>query len=210
MLTGMRPITTRIHSALLREAVSSRPSTAKFPTLCIPSRLSSTTSTPSTTHTTTPTTTTPSEFESPDNLRTALQKLSLQPRFYAKVHIQNKAYIVTPGDLVHLPITLRHTAIGDSLKLTTVSSFGSREYTLRAPIPSRKSMPAREFLRPGLVEVQATVVEHTKRPMVTTIKKKRRNRHAKAAKHKQPYTVLRITEVKLAEGSTLDSPPATL
>lgn len=130
-------------------------------------------------------------------LSTSLQKLSLQPNYYAKVHIQNKAYIVTKGDLIHLPIRLRETSVGDTLSLTTLSAVGSRDYTMSSPAPTGKNQE-RKFLEAGLGRVSATVVEHTKQPMVTTIKKKRRNRHAKAIKNKQPYTVLRVTDVQIS------------
>lgn len=128
----------------------------------------------------------------------ALKKLNLQPRHYAKVHIQDKAYIVTKGDLIHLPVRLPQTKVGDVLSLTTLSSLGSRDLTLRSKIPTRKNQK-RLFLDPKLFKCQATVIEHTKVPMFTTIKKKRRNRHAKAIKSKQPYTVLRVTELQAIE-----------
>lgn len=148
-------------------------------------------------------TTTTSSILSKSNIETlpsALQKLTMQPRHYAKVHIQNKAYIVTKGDLIHLPVRLTQTKVGDLLNLTTLSSLGSRDFTLRSPIPTKKNSK-REFLNPELFKCQATVVEHTKAPMLTTIKKKRRNRHAKAIKSKQPYTVLRITDLEALDGS---------
>lgn len=131
----------------------------------------------------------------PSSLMSSLQKLNIQPRHYAKVHIQNKAYVVTKGDVIHLPVRLSQTKIGDILSLTTLSALGSRDYTLRSPIPNAKNQ-VRTFLDPKLFNCRATVIEHTKVPMQTTIKKKRRNRHAKAIKTKQPYTVLRVTELE--------------
>ncbi len=121
----------------------------------------------------------------PKALLASLQSLRIQPSQYAKVHLYNKAYIITKGDTIHLPVRLRETKVGDMIKITHASSVGSRDYTIRgAP-----------YVEESLFTCRAVVTEHTKQPMVTTIKKKRRQRHAKAIKNKQPYTVLRITEL---------------
>lgn len=148
--------------------------------------------------------------QSAESLLTSLQRLAIQPKHYAKVHIHAQSYIVTKGDLIHLPVKLKGCSIGDSLSLTRISSFGSRDYTLSNPsspsetqmfnpdaTPKSKVSHKREleFIDPGLCTVKATVLEHTKQPMKFTIKKKRRNRHAKLVKSKQNYTVLRVSEV---------------
>lgn len=140
----------------------------------------------------TTTTITPTE-----TLTGPMRALALQPRLYARVHLFDKAYLVTRGDVVHLPVTLKQVAVGDTLALSAVSSLGSRDYTLAARPPTKGDGDGgRSYLDPALFICSATVIEHTKQPMVTTIKKKRRNRHAKAVKRKQPYTVLRITELE--------------
>lgn len=163
---------------------------------------------------TTTATTSHSESEirsGPSSLSTSLAHLTLQNQYYAKIHIQNNAFIVTQGDLIHLPFRLSGTRIGDVLRIVTVSSFGSRDYTLTqsaSPSPSSsrdggtREKKMDRFLKGdvvGRVECRVTVVEHTKQPLFTTIKKKRRNRHAKAHTSKQPYTVLRVSHLALAQ-----------
>jgi ribosomal protein L21 len=45
---------------------------------------------------------------------------------------------------------------------------------------------------PDVVKITATVVEHTKRQMELTVKKKRRKGYKKTIQHKQTYTRLQI------------------
>jgi large subunit ribosomal protein L21 len=63
-----------------------------------------------------------------------------------------------------------------------VHEFGSREYAVRGTLP---------------VRVTATVLEHTKGPMLEIFKKKRRKGYEKTIKHKQTYTRLRIGNIEV-------------
>lgn len=151
--------------------------------------------------------------ESPASLLNSIARLSLQPKHYAKVHIHDKAYIVTKGDVIHLPVHLKNTNLGDTLTLNRVSALGSRDYTLRSTpthppaqmnvdgTPKTKVSPKVpvSFVDPALFDIRATVIEHTKQPMQFTIKKKRRNRHAKLVKSKQNYTVLRVSALDIVQ-----------
>ncbi|ORY85769.1 ribosomal protein L21-like protein [Protomyces lactucae-debilis] len=115
--------------------------------------------------------------------------LRLQPRQFAKMRIDGKAYTITNGDVIHLPTRLKNTSVGDTLRLTHAIMVGSRDFTIRG----------QPFVKEDLFECSATVIEHTKQPMLRTIKKKRRNRHAKLVESKQPYTVLRINKIQIHE-----------
>ena len=111
-----------------------------------------------------------------------------QPRHWAKVKINGFAYIVTAGDTVYLPFRLQDVEVGQSLRLSQVTQFGSRDYTASTPSPAHR-------LADGVCEVTATVVEFTKEPLRLTIRKKRRQRSMRVVKSKLPYTVLRISKV---------------
>ncbi|CAD6885833.1 unnamed protein product [Tilletia controversa] len=54
-------------------------------------------------------------------------------------------------------------------------------------------------LRPETVRVRCLVVEHTKGKMEYIVKKKRRKGYRKTIKHKQPYTRLRVEEIRLGD-----------
>ncbi|KAE8225004.1 hypothetical protein CF319_g2182 [Tilletia indica] len=54
-------------------------------------------------------------------------------------------------------------------------------------------------LRPETVRVRCVVVEHTKGKMEYIVKKKRRKGYRKTIKHKQPYTRLRVEEIRLGD-----------
>ncbi|KAK0533941.1 hypothetical protein OC834_002066 [Tilletia horrida] len=54
-------------------------------------------------------------------------------------------------------------------------------------------------LRPETVRVRCVVLEHTKGKMEYIVKKKRRKGYKKTIKHKQPYTRLRVEEIRLGD-----------
>ena len=97
-----------------------------------------------------------------------------------------KKYILTPRDLLTVP-HLRDVKVGDVLRLDEIHELGSREYTLRG----------NPVISPSRVQVEATVVEHTKGTMEYIFKKKRRKGYQKTIQHKQPYTRLRIGDIEI-------------
>ena len=97
-----------------------------------------------------------------------------------------KKYILTPRDLLTVP-HLRDVKVGDVLKLDYIEELGSRDYTLRG----NPTIPA------GSVQVEATVVEHTKGSMESKFKKKRRKGYQKTIKRKHPFTRLRIGDITI-------------
>lgn len=76
---------------------------------------------------------------------------------------------------------------GDTLRLNTASSIGSRDYTL-------KGTP---YLDERIFECRARVMGTEAEPMRVKEKTKRRNRKIKTVKSKHKYTILKIAELKI-------------
>jgi large subunit ribosomal protein L21 len=126
---------------------------------------------------------TPAAASSPTH---ALALIHSQPSHYVVAAIAGRKYLLAPRDLVTVP-RLNDVRVGDILALSDIHEVGSREYTLRG----EPTLPL------GTVNVQATVVEHTKGAMETIVKFKRRKGYRKTIKHKQTYTRLRIGPIEL-------------
>lgn len=97
------------------------------------------------------------------------------------VHINNFPYLVTANDTLHLPFHLPDAPLGSILRMTNVSRIGSRDYTL----------DGEPLVDPEIFTLRMRVIEHTKMPLVTTIKTKQRQRRARHLPNKQNYTVLK-------------------
>ncbi|CAE6466554.1 unnamed protein product [Rhizoctonia solani] len=115
------------------------------------------------------------------DLPSVLGLIQSQPAHYAVATVAGRKYLLAPRDVLTVP-RLRDVRPGDSLALDTVHEFGSREYAIRGTLP---------------VRVTATVLEHTKGPMLEIFKKKRRKGYEKTIKHKQTYTRLRIGNIEV-------------
>ncbi|CAE6418164.1 unnamed protein product [Rhizoctonia solani] len=115
------------------------------------------------------------------DLPSALNLIQSQPSHYAVATVAGRKYLLAPRDVLTVP-RLRDVRPGDSLLLDAVHEFGSREYAVRGTLP---------------VRVTATVLEHTKGPMLEIFKKKRRKGYEKTIKHKQTYTRLRIGSIQV-------------
>ena len=129
----------------------------------------------------------PSSTPSP-NLASAVALIKSQPTHYVIASLHSRRYILTAKDLLTVP-HLRGTNVGDILHLSKIHELGSRDYTLRGD----------PLVPEGVVNVNATVVEHTKGPLETIIKKKRRKGYQKHIEHKQGYTRLRIGSIDIAD-----------
>ena len=125
-----------------------------------------------------------------DQLR-LLPLLRAQPRHYITVHIHKFPFLVTLGDTITLPFRLKGVAPGQTLRLTHASILGSRDYTL-------KGAP---YIDENLYSCKAIVVEETSEPLRIKEKTKRRQRHIRKIKSKHPYTVLRIKELVVKDGT---------
>ncbi|KAF8605831.1 hypothetical protein BDV93DRAFT_506462 [Ceratobasidium sp. AG-I] len=115
------------------------------------------------------------------DLPSALSLIKSQPSHYAVATVAGRKYLLAPRDVLTVP-RLRDVRPGDSLHLDAVHEFGSREYAVRGSLP---------------VRVTATVLEHTKGPMLEIFKKKRRKGYEKTIKHKQTYTRLRVGDIEV-------------
>jgi len=96
-------------------------------------------------------------------------------------HINGFPFLVTNGDIIHLPFYLKDAPLGSVLHMTHVSSIGSRTHILQG----------HPFIREDVFTLKMRVIEITKAPMVVTVKTKQRQRRARHLKNKQNYTVVR-------------------
>lgn len=117
------------------------------------------------------------------DMLTPLQNCS---SLYAIFRIHNRPFLVTKGDTVVLPFHMKNVKLGDKLKLTDVTTIGSRDYKMiDYPID------------PSLYTLTAKVIELTRKPLVAREKTKRRQRRVRTVKTKQMITILRIDDLKL-------------
>lgn len=112
--------------------------------------------------------------------------LRLATDIYAVFRIHNRPYLVTEGDKVILPFKMNQAEVGDILKLSDVTTLGSRNFTLKG-----------DPIDPGLYNLKATVIEKTKRKFEIREVTKRRNRRVRHAKRKGDLTVLRINMLEV-------------
>jgi len=123
------------------------------------------------------------------SIGTLLPLLAAQPAHYITIHIHGRPYLVTAGDQLRLPFKMPGVVPGDVLRLNRASTLGSRDFTLRgAP-----------YVDERLFECRAVVLGTEAEPMRVMIKKKRRCRRKRHVFSKHKYTVLRISEVKVAK-----------
>ena len=116
----------------------------------------------------------------------ALDLIRAQPNQYIIATLGGRKHILAPRDLLTIP-RMPDVKVGDVVLLDHIHELGSRDFTIRGKptIPTTK------------VQVQATVVEHTKGKMESIFKKKRRKGYRKTITHKQPYTRLRIGDIEI-------------
>ena len=114
-----------------------------------------------------------------------LRAIASQPPFYMVIHINAVPFTVTANDKVRLPFLMKDAAVGATLRLTHVSTIGTRNYTLKG----------NPFIDEAAFTVRARVMEHTKEPFREWFKGQQRQRHKKRVTSKHPYTVLRICQL---------------
>ncbi|SCU77672.1 LAFA_0A02828g1_1 [Lachancea sp. 'fantastica'] len=116
--------------------------------------------------------------------------LRLSNELYAIFRIHNRPYLVTKGDKVVLPFKMKQAEVGDVLNLNDVTTIGSRNFKI-----------VDNPLDPSLYQLEATVLEKTKRPMRIREVTKRRNRKVRHAVSKPDLTVLRVSELSVTDTS---------
>lgn len=107
-------------------------------------------------------------------------------RLFAIVHLCGKQFKVTAGDLIVIEGYWAPT-IGDKIRLEKVLVVGGNEF----------SLAGRPLVKPGLVDVQATIVEKTIAHARTTFKKKRRKQYRRIKWHRAAQTLLRINSITI-------------
>ncbi len=112
--------------------------------------------------------------------------LKLATDLYAVFRIHNRPYLVTEGDKVILPFKMNQAEVGDILKLTDVTTLGSRNFTLKD-----------DPIDPQIYNLKATVIEKTKRKFEIREVTKKRNRRVRHAKRKGDLTILRINKLEV-------------
>ena len=108
------------------------------------------------------------------------------------------------------------------MALTRILEVGSRDYAIRAPAAEAKEV-RKQFifdldqvnmlpLIPSWVaKCDMTVLEHTRSPQETMLKRKRRKGYQRMIKHKQGWTRLRVGDIILGDGvphAEMDEKPA--
>lgn len=142
----------------------------------------------------------------PQAVKDALPLLRAQPSHYITFHIHGRPYLVTPGDTVRLPFQMPGVSPGDVLRLNRASVLGSRDFTIKpGHLDQKKPGGTHEpaYIDERLFELRAIVVGVESEPLRTMEKTKRRNRKVKTVKSKHRYTVLRISELKIANPEDL-------
>jgi ribosomal protein L21 len=118
---------------------------------------------------------------SPLSKESPLAPLLNTSNLYMTVHVNSFPYLISPNDTLHLPFHLPDVALGSILRMTQVSRIGVRDYTLQG----------QPYVDERVFTLKMRVIEHTKMPLVTTIKTKQRQRRARHLFNKQNYTVLK-------------------
>ncbi|EIN06034.1 hypothetical protein PUNSTDRAFT_90778 [Punctularia strigosozonata HHB-11173 SS5] len=120
------------------------------------------------------------------NTQRALALIRDQPSQYVVASVAGRKYLLSPRDLLTVP-RLKDVRVGDKLRLSDIHELGSRDYTLRG----------NPVIPGGAVNLDATVVEHTKGQMEVIVKFKKRKGYRKTVTHKQTYTRLRIGDIEI-------------
>lgn len=134
------------------------------------------------------------------SIRQLLPLLHAQPSHYLTIHIHGRPYLLTRGDTLRLPFLMPDAKPGDVLRLNRATHIGSRDYTLKAPEPSKGNRDHGKkifYLDDRLFVCRARVIGIESEPMRVMEKTKRRQRHVKHVRSKHKYTVLKISDLEV-------------
>lgn len=107
-------------------------------------------------------------------------------RLFAVVHLCGKQFKVTDGDIILVEGYWPPT-IGDKIRIDKVLLAGSKDFTLiGTPI-----------LKPGIVDVQATVIEKTLTHTKTNFRKKKQKQFMRINFVRNQNTMIRINSIEL-------------
>ncbi|XP_049292006.1 39S ribosomal protein L21, mitochondrial [Anopheles funestus] len=119
-------------------------------------------------------------------------------RLFAVVQLCGKQFKITSGDIIVVE-GYWPPENGDRLRLDKVLLAGSKDF----------SLIGRPLLTPGLVDVQATIIEKTLSHTRTHFRKKRRKQYIRINFYRTQQTMIRINSIditrKLSEASLNDT-----
>ncbi|XP_055533267.1 39S ribosomal protein L21, mitochondrial [Wyeomyia smithii] len=107
-------------------------------------------------------------------------------RLFAVVQLCGKQFKITTGDIVIVEGYWPPTN-GDRIRLDKVLVAGGKDF----------SLIGRPLVSPGLVEVQATIIEKTLSHTRTHFKKKRRKQYMRINFYRTQQTMLRINSIEI-------------
>lgn len=107
-------------------------------------------------------------------------------RLFAVVHLCGKQFKVTDGDIILVEGYWPPTT-GDKIRIDKVLVAGSKDFTLiGTPI-----------LKPGIVDIQATVIEKTLTHTKTNFRKKKQKQYMRINFVRNQNTMIRINSIEL-------------
>lgn len=109
-------------------------------------------------------------------------------RLYAVVHLAGKQFKVTPGDILIVE-GYWPPQNGDKIRLDKVLLAGGSDFSLIGT----------PLVQPGLVDVQATVIEKTLSHIRTHFKSKRRKQFMRINFYRSENTMLRINSIEVTK-----------
>lgn len=120
-----------------------------------------------------------------------LQPLKEAPELYARIHIHNWDMLVTPGDIIRLPVNMRDLKVGNILKFSECSEIGSRNHTLSG------GEEGKGRIDPYVFSIKGVVLEKSRVKRAVTERTRRRRRHVRHVVSNNCLTVIRISEISL-------------
>uniref|UniRef100_A0A182PLX8 Large ribosomal subunit protein bL21m n=1 Tax=Anopheles epiroticus TaxID=199890 RepID=A0A182PLX8_9DIPT len=107
-------------------------------------------------------------------------------RLFAVVQLCGKQFKITSGDIIVVEGYWPPEG-GDRLRLDKVLLAGSKDF----------SLIGRPLLAPGMVDVQATIIEKTLSHTRTHFRKKRRKQYMRTNFYRTPQTMIRINSIDI-------------
>lgn len=120
-----------------------------------------------------------------------LQPLKEAPELYARIHMHNWDMLVTPGDIIKLPINMRDVQVGNTLRFSECSEIGSRNHTLSG------GEEGKGRIDPSAFNIKGVVLEKTRVKRAITERTRRRRRHVRHVVSNNCLTVIRVSDISL-------------
>lgn len=128
----------------------------------------------------------PKSKEIIQNVNNQLANPNEAGRLFAVVHLAGKQFKVTPGDILIIE-GYWPPQNGDKIRLDKVLLAGGKDF----------SLVGTPLVQPGLVDVQATIIEKTLSHIRTHFKSKRRKQFMRMNFYRSENTMVRINSIEL-------------